>query len=332
QIALLDASNEPLVADWAEKYAPLIAYRYHRKHDEGQAAAIQEGWDHTRGTFVGWLNADDYLLPGALARVKSVFEADPTIDVVYGHATYVDKEGAFERYFPAITSQIGTLLCGNPICQPACFMRRQAMERVGGLDRTLHYTMDWDLWLRLYRAGCRFFMLDEPLAVVCDRRDAKTNTGGKRRMREIRACLRYNPSAVSRMKTMTDFRAYDYIHNKKGVISFLVKMIARYRWSRRAALPPLFGLARRDNRFEDRCRITLAWFGPSDATRATLITDRPGAYYLEDERGSRPFTFLDFHGGGVRSGAEILARPGSRVDYTIGTRSGPCRLLGFKIA
>src|SRR5262245_30989077 len=61
ELALLDVSDGgPRVRSLAEEYAPLIVYRYHRKKDGGQSAAIQEGWDNTRGMFVGWLNSDDY--------------------------------------------------------------------------------------------------------------------------------------------------------------------------------------------------------------------------------------------------------------------------------
>jgi hypothetical protein len=41
--------------------------------------------------------------------------------------------------------------CG--IYSPAVFFTREAYEAVGGLDETLHMTMDYDLWLRI---GKRF--------------------------------------------------------------------------------------------------------------------------------------------------------------------------------
>jgi hypothetical protein len=44
----------------------------------------------------------------------------------------------------------------NPIPQAASFIRRTAWERVGGVGLGLAYLMDWDLWLRMGRAGCRF--------------------------------------------------------------------------------------------------------------------------------------------------------------------------------
>jgi glycosyltransferase involved in cell wall biosynthesis len=54
----------------------MIHFAYHRS-DFGQAAAIQEGWDNTSGDIVGWLNADDYYFPYALAKVKHTFLGNP---------------------------------------------------------------------------------------------------------------------------------------------------------------------------------------------------------------------------------------------------------------
>ncbi len=74
----------------------------------------------------------------ALATVREVFLNKPDIDVVYGHAAYLSADGNFQTYFPAISENITFLKRGCIICQPSCFVRREAMERVGGLNTALH--------------------------------------------------------------------------------------------------------------------------------------------------------------------------------------------------
>ena len=72
QIALLDASGDDRVRAVAEKHDHLFAYCRHGP-DGGQSDAIIEGWRNTDGGILGWLNADDFLLPGAFARARRNF-------------------------------------------------------------------------------------------------------------------------------------------------------------------------------------------------------------------------------------------------------------------
>ncbi len=61
--------------------------------DRGQAHAINKGLALAKGEILGWLNADDILLPESVARVVDVFEHNPQIDVVYGRLERIDERG-----------------------------------------------------------------------------------------------------------------------------------------------------------------------------------------------------------------------------------------------
>ena len=345
ELALLDASDGDVrVRSLAEKYAPLIAYRYHREHDGGQSAAIQEGWDNTCGMFVGWLNSDDYLLPGALALVKAVFDSHPSVDVVYGNAIYVNENGDFQRYFPSISNDISTISFSNIICQPACFIRRMAVERVGGLNVSLHYTMDWDLWIRLHKSGCQFYMLEEPLAIVCDRASSKTNSNAKARFREIDKCLVEQKDIKARMKARYGFTLYDLLYKATPFSLFVADIgckLARLPSLRRkpTSPAPLFGLDRQSNLIADRCHITMTRFGPAPVRHASMVVDRPGDYYIFDGKqwrrwifvGSKKIRTFGFNGKGVLYATEISTVLESRVDYIIDVRGRSCRLLSFSL-
>jgi hypothetical protein len=188
-MALLDASGDARVAGMMMASGITAAYHYHRISDDGQAAAIQEGWSNIGGDILGWLNTDDRLMPEALAKVATIFAHHPEIDVVYGQACYLAPSGAFIGYFPAYSADTAVLSRSNAICQPAAFVRRAFIERIGGLNPALHYTMDWDLWLRLRAAGAQFLALPDVLAAVVNRPDTKTNSGAAMRQAEIEATL-----------------------------------------------------------------------------------------------------------------------------------------------
>jgi len=184
-LAVMDGGSTDNFKAAVEPYSDMIAF-LRSALDGGQAAAIREGFERVPGGIVSWLNADDYYFPGALDRVAASFEADPNLDVVYGDAIHVTEDGSFLSYFPPIQEFNASGLTRTCfICQPACFVRRSAYERVGGVDASLAYTMDWDLWCRLGRAGAKFSYLHEVLAAVRYYPGTKTLSGDKKRYFEI---------------------------------------------------------------------------------------------------------------------------------------------------
>lgn len=185
KLALMDGGSTDNFNEAIREYSDIITY-LRSAPDEGQAAAIREGKDIISGDIVAWLNADDYYFPGTLDKLASCFEEDPELDVVYGNAIHVSPEGFFLSYFPPIQDFNAKELTKNCfICQPACFVRRSAYERVGGLNPNLKYTMDWDLWCRLSANGAKFRYLPDPLAAVRYYQGTKTLSGDKERFREI---------------------------------------------------------------------------------------------------------------------------------------------------
>lgn len=184
-LALMDGGSTDNFRDVVNKYSDIITY-LRSAPDEGQAAAIKEGKDKVPGDIVAWLNADDYYFPNALDKVAAYFEENSDLDIVYGDAIHVTPEGFFLSFFPPIQEFDSKELTKNCfICQPACFVRRTAYERVGGLNPNLNYTMDWDLWCRLSESGAKFGYLRKPLAAVRYYQGTKTLSGDKERFREI---------------------------------------------------------------------------------------------------------------------------------------------------
>lgn len=203
-VALLDASGDPLVKKTADEFSDLFAYRRHGP-DKGQTDAILEGWGAAPGDILGWLNADDALYPGALAAAAERLAAADAPDVVYGHSVIVNDEASVTGYHWAVEPPSDYLLAGDIISQPSCFFRRDAHDRIGGLDSALHYTMDWDLWVRLWRAGAKFAFIDRTMSRVLWTREAKTGGFGAARRKELERIINQNASPWRRMKSRAGF-------------------------------------------------------------------------------------------------------------------------------
>lgn len=184
-LALMDGGSNDNFQDSIESYTDIISY-WRSGKDSGQSAAIKEGIGLVPGDIVTWLNADDYYFPDALEKVANFFDEHPEVDVIYGDAVHVNRDGFFLSYFPAIQefdARDLTRICF--ICQPACFVRRSAYEKIGGIDHSLHFTMDWDLWCRLAASGAKFHYLHDVLAAARYYPGTKTLSGNKRRYLEI---------------------------------------------------------------------------------------------------------------------------------------------------
>ncbi len=173
-------------ADVLRRYEGRLT-RIVRSADRGQADALRSGFASTSAEILGWLNADDMIFPDTIERVASIFRDRPDVDLVYGHCAFVSASGQFLGYFHDIQdfSRRDLVNFSDFIPQPSTFFRRSAYEAVGGIDPSLHYAMDWDLWCRMARAGCRFHRLDEVLAAARTHPEAKTSKGGRQRSMEI---------------------------------------------------------------------------------------------------------------------------------------------------
>ena len=184
QIAFCDASTDPGVARAADESGLAFAYRRHGP-DGGQSAAIIEGWARTEGDILAWLNADDALTPWALKTAAAAFQADPELDVFYGESVIIDADGSTLGPHAAVAPPSDLLLRSCIISQPSCFFRRRAVERIGGLDADRHYTMDWDLWTRMYRDGAKFAHAPDVFSAVLFEKGTKTSSMPLARLREI---------------------------------------------------------------------------------------------------------------------------------------------------
>ncbi|MFO7481995.1 glycosyltransferase [Oceanibaculum nanhaiense] len=122
-----------------------------RAADGGQAEALNRGFARVTGDLVGWLNADDVLADGALARMRALFDARPGLALAHGQARWIDAAGRDLGAYPVLPDgQKYDFHEGCFVCQPTVLLRRAALQALGPLDEALETAMDLDLWLRAW--------------------------------------------------------------------------------------------------------------------------------------------------------------------------------------
>jgi glycosyltransferase involved in cell wall biosynthesis len=146
---VIDAASTDGSYDIIQRYGSRLAY-WASEPDRGQTDAINKGFSRATGTYLAWLNADDRLLPNAVAEAVSFLEGHEEIGMVYGDADYIDASGEVVGRFPAAQTDYHRLLTGYVhVPQQAAFWRAELWHLVGPLDPTFFFAMDYDLWVRL---------------------------------------------------------------------------------------------------------------------------------------------------------------------------------------
>ncbi len=132
--------------------------------DRGQTHAINKGLALAHGEILAYLNSDDVLEPDAVEKAVRFLTTHPDIDLVYGKAYYVDKDGNITGFYNTDDYSFDRLMYDNCICQPAAFWRKGIVERCGPFDESLNFAMDYEYWIRIDRNGGKLQHIPDVLA------------------------------------------------------------------------------------------------------------------------------------------------------------------------
>jgi glycosyltransferase involved in cell wall biosynthesis len=164
--------------------------RFVSEPDRGLSDAMNKGIAMARNDVVGWLNADDKYLPGALARVADAFASRPDALWATGRCLIIDADGreirrGVTRYKDALLRRwsFPMFLTHNFVSSPATFVRRAAFDLVGGFEERFRYSMDYDVWLKLGRRSAPV-VIDAPLACFRMAEGSLSMTGFERQFAE----------------------------------------------------------------------------------------------------------------------------------------------------
>ncbi len=155
---VLDGGSKDNSRQIIEKYAGRLAF-WRSGPDDGQAAAIAEGFQRATGEILCWLNSDDLFLPGALSFVGKLFKKRAEkLQWLIGATVYVDEQDRIILHRKPLATRFKSVLTwGCTFSQASSFWRKTLYEQVGGLDTKLQFCFDRDLFLkftRLHGPGC----------------------------------------------------------------------------------------------------------------------------------------------------------------------------------
>lgn len=146
---IVDGGSTDGSVDIIRRYSDRLAW-WVSEIDRGQTDAINKGFARAKGEFLAWLNSDDTYEPHAIAEAVDFLRARPEVGLVYGDANFIDESGHIIGRFLAAQTDYRRLRRGYVhIPQQAAFWRADLWKKVGPLDPTFYFAMDYDLWVRL---------------------------------------------------------------------------------------------------------------------------------------------------------------------------------------
>lgn len=171
---IIDGGSTDCSVEIILKYKKYIDYWVSEK-DNGQSDAINKGFDKSTGEILAWLNSDDIYLPNTFATISNFLKDHLNVDVLYGDTYVIDTNDQIVQEFKEIKFSKGALVHGAiNLIQPNLFWRRDIFYRSGKIRTVFNFSMDIDLWLRMFKCNANFHHIPIPLA--CIRRHSATKS------------------------------------------------------------------------------------------------------------------------------------------------------------
>jgi glycosyltransferase involved in cell wall biosynthesis len=155
---IIDGGSTDGSVDIIRKYEDRIT-GWVSEGDRGYADAIGKGFDRASGDILCWINAGDLYLKGALDAARAGLGDS---DMIFGDDFHIDETSRVLSYSHGRVRDLraAMLFGGWTPLQDACFWRREFYEKIGGIDRSLLFAADYDLFLRMALTGnCRYVPL-----------------------------------------------------------------------------------------------------------------------------------------------------------------------------
>jgi glycosyltransferase involved in cell wall biosynthesis len=143
--------------------------RYIKQENQGAAAARNAGLRAARGELIAFLDADDTWVPTFLEKQLELINRTGA-DLVFSDALMFGDSPLADRTFMEVEPPRGEVTAENLLAVKVTVLTSTVLARktpiidVGLFDESLRRGQDFDLWLRLAKAGARFAYHREVLA------------------------------------------------------------------------------------------------------------------------------------------------------------------------
>lgn len=212
---IIDGGSTDNSVDIIKKYQHRLTYWVSEK-DSGQSEAINKGFIKASGDIVTWLCSDDTFMPDTLHEIRNEFDnsLNSNLGLIYGGTRLFNSNNFERKDYGYKNASIERYISGMAFPQPSSFFKLKYLKQVGFLDESLHFGMDYDLFMRLALV-CDFKFVDSIFSNYRLQKDSKSELNQNRFIEDwiksYRSLLKYYKK-VNLLKILNGLDIYDDKH------------------------------------------------------------------------------------------------------------------------
>lgn len=146
--------------------------------DSGPAEGLNNGFSKATGDVYGFINSDDYLLPGALKRIGDIFKEINNNNIFVSGFGYTEcSDGARSLIKPSVMTNLKLTYGVSTIFQQSTFFRSCMFNNVGGFNSNNKTCWDFELFLDFIIYGYKHKVFNDEIAIFSIHPDSITGSG-----------------------------------------------------------------------------------------------------------------------------------------------------------
>lgn len=177
KVIMCDDGSSDSTAAIAQKYVDDYPEKFILIRNEcnmGLNYTLNHCLEYADTEYIARMDGDDISLPERFAKEINFLYEHPEFAVVSAPMIYFDENGDFRVGSGNGEVKAKDFIHGNPCCHAPSMARTEVFKSVGGysVGKKLLRLEDYHLWFKIFAAGYKLYMLDEPLYKMRDDRNA----------------------------------------------------------------------------------------------------------------------------------------------------------------
>jgi glycosyltransferase involved in cell wall biosynthesis len=131
--------------------------------DDGPHDALNKGIKRSKGDIIGLINSSDWYEPSAVENIVECFNSNPNAEVIHGNLKVWKIDGQLDCIVAPKLCKL-SIYISNPFNTATLFVKRKVYDRFGIFNKKFKISGDYEMWLRLYKNGVKFYYLNQVIS------------------------------------------------------------------------------------------------------------------------------------------------------------------------